>query len=177
MTTERREPVNFLLFPDLSADNGSKKMKIIVTADGSEFSRTAIEKCCELLADPENTAIKIVSPFEIIEPMDISISPEFSRELESSARSQAEEFAAQAAAQIKERFPNSKIDVTIQVSIGVIDEILIETAKEWAADLIVIASHERGFWQRKLLGSVPDSLIHNAPCSVLVVRKKTGKTD
>ena len=143
-------------------------MKILISTDGSEFSRAAIEKCFQIIVEPETTAIRIVSVFEVIEPMDISISPEFSQELESSARQKAQEFAAQAAAQVRERFPN--IDLTTQVSLGAPDETLVEAAKQWQADLIVIGSHGRGFWGRMLLGSITDSLVHHAPCSVLVVR-------
>jgi nucleotide-binding universal stress UspA family protein len=143
-------------------------MRILISTDGSEFSRAAVEKCFQIIVEPEKTAIKIVSVFEVIEPMDISISPEFSQELESAARKKAEEFAEQAAARVKERFP--QVDLTTQVSLGAPDERLIEAAKEWAADLIIIGSHGRGFWGRMLLGSITDSLVHHAPCSVLVVR-------
>jgi len=143
-------------------------MKILVSTDGSEFSRAAVEKCFQIIVEPEKTAIKIVSVFEVIEPMDISISPEFSRELESSARQKAQEFADQSAAMVRERFPN--IDLTTQVALGAPDETLIEAAKQWQADLIVIGSHGRGFWGRMLLGSITDALVHHAPCSVLVVR-------
>lgn len=143
-------------------------MKILVSTDGSDFSRAAVEKCCQIVVRPDETQIKIVSVFEVIEPMDISISPEFSQELESSAQKKAQEFAAQAAAQVRERFPN--IDLTTQISLGAPDEILIETARTWEADIIVIGSHGRGFWGRMLLGSITDSLVHHAPCSVLVVK-------
>jgi nucleotide-binding universal stress UspA family protein len=148
-------------------------MKILVSTDGSEFSRAAVEKCCEIVVAPDKTRIKIVSVFEVIEPMDISISPEFSRELENSANKKAQEFAAEAEAQIRERFP--EINLETQISTGAPEQILIETAREWSADLIVIGSHGQGFWRRMLLGSITDSLVHHAPCSVLVVRKDTGK--
>lgn len=150
-------------------------MRIIISTDGSDFSRAAIEKCCEIIVAPERTAVKIVSAFEIVESLDISISPEFSRELEQSARTHAEEFARAAAAQVEERFPNSNIDLTTQTTMGAPDRVLIETAAEWKADLIVIGSHGRGFWGRMLLGSITDSVVHHAPCSVLVVRKTTSE--
>lgn len=150
-------------------------MKILITTDGSDFSRAAIEKCCQIIVTPENTAIKIVSVYEIIVPIDaFPTVPEFSEELEHSAHRQAEEYAEQAAAQIREYFPNSGIDLTVQVSMGAPDRILVETAEQWKADLVVVGSHGRGFWGRMLLGSVSDSLIHHAPCSVLVVRKTTN---
>lgn len=146
-------------------------MKILVSTDGSEFSRAAVEKCCEIIVAPEKTRIKIVSVFEIIESMDISISPEFSQELELSARERATEAAEEAAAKIRECFPGSNIDLTVQISSGSPDRVLIETARDWNADLIVIGTHGRGFWGRMLLGSITDELVHHAPCSVLVVRK------
>jgi nucleotide-binding universal stress UspA family protein len=145
-------------------------MKILVSTDGSEFSRAAVEKCCAIVVAPEKTTIKIVSVFEVVEPLDISISPEFSQELEASAQKKAKEFASQAEAQIRERFPD--INLETQISTGAPDQILIETAREWQADLIVIGSHGQGFWRRMLLGSITDSLVHHAPCSVLVVRRK-----
>ena len=144
-------------------------MKIIITLDGSDFSRAAVGECCRIIAAPEETAVKIVFVYEVIEPLDISISPEFSRELESSARQKAEEFAAEATAQIREHFPN--IDLTAETSMGKPEKIILEIAEQWRADLIVVGSHGRGFWGRTLLGSVTDTLVHNAPCSVLVVRK------
>ncbi len=147
-------------------------MRILITTDGSDFSLAAVEKCCEMVVKPEDTAIKIVSVYELTLPLDVFPAPtDFSEKLENSARGQAEEFAEQSAALVRERFPDSNIDLTIQVSMGTPEEILLETAKEWNADLIVVGSHGRGFWGRMLLGSVTDALVHHAPCSVLVVRK------
>lgn len=147
-------------------------MRILITTDGSDFSRAAVEKCCELVVKPENTAIKIVSVYELTLPLDVFPSPtEFSEKLENSAREQAESFAEQAAVLVRERFPDSTIEVTVQVSLGAPEQIVLEAAKNWSADLIVVGSHGRGFWGRMLLGSVTDALVHHAPCSVLVVRK------
>jgi nucleotide-binding universal stress UspA family protein len=50
---------------------------------------------------------------------------------------------------------------------------IIRAAKEWPADLIVIASHGRTGVSRALLGSVAEGVMRNAPCPVLVVRALT----
>jgi nucleotide-binding universal stress UspA family protein len=47
---------------------------------------------------------------------------------------------------------------------------IIDTAIEWKADLIVVGCHNRGPLQRLLLGSTSESLVHRAPCPVLVAR-------
>lgn len=147
-------------------------MRILITTDGSDFSKAAVEKCCQMVVKPEDTAIKIVSVYELTLPLDVFPAPtDFSERLENSAREQAEEFAEQAAAMIREYFPDSNIDLTTQISTGAPEQVLVETAKDWSADLVVVGSHGRGFWERMLLGSTTDALVHHAPCSVLVVRK------
>ena len=147
-------------------------MRILITTDGSDFSRTAVEKCCRMVVKPEETSIKIVSVYELTLPLDVFPAPtDFSERLETGARRQAEEFAEQAAALIREYFPNSNLDLTTQISTGSPEQILIEEAKNWNADLVVVGSHGRGFWGRMLLGSTTDALVHHAPCSVLVVRQ------
>jgi nucleotide-binding universal stress UspA family protein len=52
-------------------------------------------------------------------------------------------------------------------------EAIVSTAKEWPADLIVIASHGRTGVRRALLGSVAEGVMRNAPCPVLVARAPT----
>ena len=60
--------------------------------------------------------------------------------------------------------------VEAEIKTGAPDEVILETAKQWKPDVIVVGSHGHGFWGRLTLGSVSDSLIHHAPCSVFVVR-------
>lgn len=49
---------------------------------------------------------------------------------------------------------------------------IVNVAKEWAADVVVIASHAREGVPRLLLGSVAEAVMRHAPCAVLVVRAK-----
>jgi nucleotide-binding universal stress UspA family protein len=47
---------------------------------------------------------------------------------------------------------------------------IIDYAKRWGADLIVVGSHDRSLLERLLLGSISDGVVKHAPCSVLVVK-------
>lgn len=49
---------------------------------------------------------------------------------------------------------------------------LIELARQVHADLIVVGSRGLSTFQRFLLGSVSEAVVHHAPCPVLVVRRK-----
>ena len=50
---------------------------------------------------------------------------------------------------------------------------IIEAAKEWGAELIVMGSHGQTHLERFLMGSVSEAVAHYAPCSVEIVRAPT----
>ncbi len=54
---------------------------------------------------------------------------------------------------------------------GLDHEAVVNQAKKWKADLLVVGSHGRTGLPRLLLGSVAERLVREAPCSVLVARK------
>lgn len=147
-------------------------MKIIIATDGSSFSQAAVKKCCQMIANREDTAIKIISVYQTVVPADIFVaSVQYSPELEEALRTQAEGFVEKGAAAVREYFAGSNLDLSTQVMIGIPSQVIIEMAEEWKADLIVVGSHGRGFWGRVLIGSVTDAVLHHAPCSVLVIRQ------
>ena len=149
-------------------------MKILIATDGSEASRSVIEAACRLIAAPENTSVKIISSVEGFAPMTaepFAVSAEFYAEMEVLAKKQAKSFVEKAETDLKENCPNLK-EVSNEILRGGAAQAIVETAGDWGADLIVVGSHGYGFWSRALLGSVSNSVVHNAPCSVLIVRGK-----
>jgi nucleotide-binding universal stress UspA family protein len=56
------------------------------------------------------------------------------------------------------------------VPIGDSRVLLLDLAKEWNADLIVLGSHGRRGMDRMLMGSVSESVAIHAHCSVDVIR-------
>lgn len=147
-------------------------MRIIIATDGSEFSRTAAEKACEYICDPDHTSVKVVSAFEDVYPIaaePFAVSAEFYQQIVDASAKQAADFGDKTAEIVRSRFYGSKINVSSAVLKGTPEQQIIEEARRWKADLIVVGSHGRGFWGR-MLGSVSDAVVHHAPCSVLVVR-------
>lgn len=147
-------------------------MKIVLATDGSDFSSAAVEKCCELFGDKPGLEIKIVSVFEedyalAAEPF--AVSAELYREISEAAEKQAQHACSTAADLVSSSCPNGAPEITNEVVKGNPEQEIVEIARSWGADLIVVGSHGRGFWGR-LLGSVSDGVLHHAPCSVLVVR-------
>ncbi len=151
-------------------------MKILIATDGSDFSRVAIEECCRILSISATTPIKIVSIYEQMAPMatePFAISAQYYQEMMDLERKQCLTFVEDSAAQIKRSFPDSNLSVETEVRLGTPARVIVDEAKEWQADLIVVGSHGRGFWGRLTLGSVSDAVVHHAPCSVLIARQES----
>ena len=124
-----------------------------------------------MILDPANTEVLVVSSYEDSYPITaepFALSADYYQKIEEAVRAQAGSFVDEAKSMIVSKFPSVK--VSSEVLRGAPDQQIVEKAKEWKADLIVVGSHGRGFWGR-LLGSVSTGVIHHAPCSVLVVRK------
>jgi nucleotide-binding universal stress UspA family protein len=148
-------------------------MKILIATDGSAYSKAAVEECCKYIAVPASAEIKIISVFEDVyalvgEPA--ALSAEFYQELSTASRETCLKFTHEAAEAVLQRFGARNVKVSEDVRKGPPDLEIVELAREWGADLIVVGSHGRGFWGR-LLGSVSDAVAHHAPCTVMVVRR------
>jgi len=84
------------------------------------------------------------------------------------------EWATSSAARLQERLGRMErklraqgIDCTTSIDEGKPGDVLVRLAEECGADVLVVGN--RGM-QRKLLGSVPNTVTHKAGCSVLVVK-------
>lgn len=155
---------------------GRKKMKVLIPTEGSDFSKAAIKKCCRMFDESENTEIEI---FAVAEPAYMSAEPfavsaDYIHDIDAATLKKATEDAAEAEAEIRKELPGTA-GVTAKVVTGSPKQAIVEEAENWGADLIVMGSHGYGFWQRALLGSVSNFVVHHAPCSVLVVRNGSGQ--
>lgn len=66
-----------------------------------------------------------------------------------------------------------KIEMTVRE--GDARSAIVNEARKWSADLIVLGSHGYTGIKRLLLGSVASSVVSHAPCSVEIVRRKQAK--
>lgn len=68
------------------------------------------------------------------------------------------------------------LDARLRVRHGGVGAEIVEEAREWPADLIVVGTHDRSALQRAVHGSVADYVMHHAPCSVEVVRARHAES-
>jgi nucleotide-binding universal stress UspA family protein len=133
---------------------------IAVATDGSATASKAVETARDL-ARRLDAKVVLLSAFK-----------------ESAAQSRGDSIEAQWAtsnsARVREilsraedEMRREEIDCATRVEEGDAADVVVQLASECGADLLVIGN--KGM-QRRVLGSVPNTIAHRAPCSVLVVK-------
>lgn len=147
-------------------------MKILIATDGAKQSAAAIEMLKRFRLEPSDE-IKIVTVVDMAVPMAVDIYGGYmpnTAEIEQSARQNAEQILEDAANAIRKHYEGIQLNLSTEVLFGSPESRIVEAAREFKADLVVVGSHGYSTWERLLLGSVSDAVVHHVPCSVLVVR-------
>ena len=150
-------------------------MKVLLATDGSETSHAATE-AIQTLALVGGDEIKVICIIDMAVPLAIDIYGGYlpdTTELEKAAKENAAKALDETKAKLSGYFPGREVQITTEVLFGTPESRIVETAEEMKCDLIVVGSHGHNGWERLLLGSVSDAVIHHAHCSVMVVRATT----
>ncbi len=147
-------------------------MKVLLATDGTKYGEAAAEMLGKIkLADGDE--VKIICVVDMALPMAIDIYGGYipdTTEMEKVARENAAQVVADTSEKVRGSFGDAKVSLSTDILFGSPDSRIVETAEEMKTDLIIIGSHGYKQWERLLLGSVSDSVVHHAPCSVMVVR-------
>lgn len=147
-------------------------MKILLATDGTKCSEDAVQMLSNFKLSV-NDSIKIISVIDMALPFSIDLYggfPQPNIEIEKAIKENADKILNESSEKLKLLLSEKNVEITNEVLFGSPESRIIETAEEMIADLIIVGSHGYNSWERLLLGSVSDSVVHHAPCSVLVVR-------
>lgn len=147
-------------------------MKILFATDGTKQSDAAMDMLKRFRMDAGDD-IKIVSVIDMAVPMAVDIYGGYlpdSSEFERTARENAGNILQETVSKLSESFGDSVPNMDTEVLFGSPESRIVEAAEELKPELIVLGSHGYKAWERLLLGSVSDSVLHHVHCSVLVVR-------
>jgi nucleotide-binding universal stress UspA family protein len=148
-------------------------MKILLAVDESPFSQQAVQSVIEQFG-PKDTEIQVVN---VVEPIGAYFSAEwfphftpYTENVERERLKQANALVQDVCAKLgKAGFRKSKAILRGDARAAILDR-----AREWKPDLIVVGSHGLKGLNRLLMGSVSDAVVRHAACSVQVVRIRPG---
>jgi len=141
--------------------------RVLLATDGSAYSQAAARSVAER-PWPKGTEFKIVS---VVDQMIPAMDPWYaSGEVIERMLDQNREQCKEAVHSAYKIVTDAGLPATTSVFAGSPKWRIIDNAKEWNADLIVVGSHGRRGLTRVLLGSVSEAVAMNAHCSVEVIR-------
>ncbi len=145
-------------------------MKVLLAIDNSKFSEAATQTLIAQVR-PSQTEVRVLHVIEVypLYSANQRLGPDLAVASEEH-RHEAEELVARAARVLRD----AGFQVTTAVEQGDPKIVVIDTAAEWNADLIMLGSHGEKDWTRFLMGSVSEAVVRHARCSVQVVRIRPG---
>jgi nucleotide-binding universal stress UspA family protein len=150
-------------------------MKIVLGIDDSAHSEAALE-FVRKMAWPKSTRVVVVSSVPLPVATLTSLVPVTGIEMGVLVR-ELTNIHGQWAKRGERMLREAGLEAEARVMQGDPREILLEISKKEYADLLVVGSHGRSSLPELRLGSVTSHLVSHAPCSVLVVKPASEKTD
>lgn len=148
--------------------------KVLVAIDNTGLSELVPESLAAQMR-PEETEILVA---QVVEPLMYSTPPEMSpgwQPENAARRKELQERAKESLGFAVEVLRKAGFKVNSRVVEGEIKEGIAQTASEWKADLIVVASHARTGVAKFFHRSVAEAIVHQSPCSVLVLKEAAQK--
>lgn len=147
-------------------------MKVLLATDGTRYSNAALEMLAKFELSSDDS-IQVVSVVDLALPAALDMyggSLPDTDTLENDAKAAAMTVVEDARDRLATQHPDAASNISVDILFGSPERRIVEAAEEFSADLIVIGSHGYNQWERLLLGSISNSIVHHAPCSVLIAR-------
>ena len=138
-------------------------MKVLLAIDDSKFSEAAVQA---VIAHhkPQGLEVRVL---HAVEPPASLMAPEITAYVPPmESVEEAKALVAKAAGALR----SAGVNVTTAVVQADPKSVILDDAKTWGADLIVLGSRGRKGLERFLLGSVSEAVLRHAHCSVEIVR-------
>jgi nucleotide-binding universal stress UspA family protein len=154
-------PCDVLVVNKQRADFKGKYGSILLSYDGSEFSKRALIRSCEMarLDGSDITALYVIPQEEM---------PEFfiTESMKNILKKEAEKIMEGA----KKLAADNSITIKTEVMEGNEAERLVETASRLKSDLIIRGPHGWTGLDKAVMGSIIENVIIHAPCPVLTIK-------
>ena len=151
-------------------------MKILLAVDGSVCSDAAVKELAKR-PWPSQSEVKVITVVETPVPVGMepwAMSPDYFENVERTLRQAAQAVLDSTLLKLKTT-TDKELKFSSEIIPGSPAQVIVDEAESWGAHSIVMGSRGLGIWNRLLLGSVSNAVVHHAKCSVEVVRTPQEK--
>ena len=141
--------------------------RILVPVDGSKTSDAALQEAIRL-AQHSNVMLKLVHVIEDNRFFDAEGAIDYTT-LQQISRRSGEQVLAKAAETAQQAGISAEVDL-LESDGRRVEELILDEAKRWLADIIVIGTHGRSGVSRLLFGSVAEGVARGADTPILLIR-------
>jgi nucleotide-binding universal stress UspA family protein len=135
--------------------------RIVVGFDGSDHARKALARAVEIAGGATIAVVAAAGPQRLLRDPAGGVSPEDPADADARTNALAE---------AREYLGGKGIDGVYVEGHGHPADVIVQEAEESGADLIIVGTRGLNAARRMLIGSVSTTVVHHAPCDVLVVR-------
>jgi universal stress protein A len=140
---------------------------LLVATDFSDCSRAALAEALDI------AVLRAPSELVLLHVLDVADGPALD------AMSESEKVADGMLAEVEKIRPKSELPATVKLHCHVVRgapaQRVVDEAIAHRCDLIVVGTHGRTGLGRLVLGSVAETIVRLAPCSVLTVKKSAAR--
>ncbi|XP_059625597.1 universal stress protein A-like protein [Cornus florida] len=151
--------------------------RIVVAVDESEESMYALSWCLNNLLSPNTKSTLVLlyvkpplPPYSSLDATDYLFAGDVIATMENYGKGLANSVMSRAEAVCRDSNTTS-IKVEKKVGTGDAKDVICVAVKKLQADILVMGSHDYGFFKRALLGSVSDYCSKHVECPLLVVKR------
>ncbi len=141
--------------------------RILVPVDGSSTSGHALQEACKL-ARQLGAQLELLYVMDDIRLMNADSYINFA-EMTEALKSSGNRVLAQAHAEARQAGIEAEVKL-LEAGGDRIARVIVEEARSWPADLVVIGTHGRSGFSRVVFGSVAEGVVRTAHIPVLLIR-------
>lgn len=142
--------------------------RILVPVDGSSTSQLALQAAIRLVQE-QHAQLRVVS---VVDEINLNLENEHvMNEFIEAVRKSGRDVLVKSAATVNAAGIRAETQLLEIETFGHrVADVIVDEAKRWSADLIVIGTHGRRGVSHLLLGSVAEKVVHIATVPVLLIR-------
>jgi nucleotide-binding universal stress UspA family protein len=165
----------------LPGADAARPLCALVALDGSPLAETALVPAADLVTALAAPVHGVLHLLQVVKRFSTTAGEDFVTQLNAEATERAKAYLVMVKERLQEQYPRLTITWSVARAADVADVILSTAEQQESAEgfgsceLIAMATHGRGGWERWVMGSVTERVLHATRLPMLIVRPQQLK--